>query len=112
LHFSAPRISAALALVSSNFILIALLTANSIIFNMSLRRSQRALKPITIWEEKKAPSSALDPKLTAQTARNNPKTALEPIAVGPLPDSTKLDYKHLPKLPNYNLPLNIREKPS
>jgi hypothetical protein len=28
---------------------------------MLIRRSQRAPKPVTIWEEKKAPSAAFDP---------------------------------------------------
>jgi hypothetical protein len=89
-----------------------LLTADRPIFNMAPRRSQRAPKPITIWEEKQAPSAALDPKLTAQTARTNPETALEPVAVGPLPASTKLDHGHLPELPTYHPPLNLRYKPS
>lgn len=36
---------------------------------MTPRKSQQAPKPKTIWEEKKAPSAALDPKLTVETAR-------------------------------------------
>jgi hypothetical protein len=31
---------------------------------MTPRKSQRARKPVTIWEEKKAPSPASDPKIT------------------------------------------------
>jgi Transposase IS4 len=79
---------------------------------MSQRKSQRIPKPITIWEEKRAPSAALDPKITAQNARTKPETALKPIAVGPLPESTKLDYDRLPELPNYHPPLRLRRKPS
>jgi Transposase IS4 len=54
-------------------------------FNMLPRKSQRRPKPITIWEEKKAPPAASDPKLGSETARNKPETALKPVAVEPLP---------------------------
>ena len=79
---------------------------------MTPRRSQRAPVPITIWEEKKAPPAASDPKITEKTARNQPETALKPIAIGPLPKSTKFDNGHLRELPDYHPPLNLRSKPS
>jgi hypothetical protein len=66
------------------------------------RKSQRAPKPITIWKEKKAPSTALDPKITALNARTNPKTALEPVTISPRLESTKFDHGHLRKLPDYS----------
>jgi len=79
---------------------------------MTLRKSQRVRKPVTVWEEKSAPSPASDPKITRKTARNQPETALRPIATGPLPKSSKLDENHLPDLPTYEPPLKLRYKPS
>lgn len=79
---------------------------------MTPRKSQRVRKPITIWEEKKAPPAASDPKITKKTARNRPETALQPVATGPLPEATKLDEFHLPDLPIYDPPLKLRYKPS
>jgi hypothetical protein len=69
-----------------------------------LRRSQRTPKPKTIWEEKGAPSAARDPKITQKSARTEKKTALKPIATGPLPG---LDEKRLPELPTYEPPLEL-----
>jgi hypothetical protein len=74
---------------------------------MHLRRSERKPKPATIWEEKGAPSAAKDPKITRKTARTEEKTALKPVATGPLPESIGFDEKHLPKLPIYKSPLNL-----
>jgi hypothetical protein len=88
------------------------MTANWPIFNMTPRKSQRAPKPITVWEEKKAPPAALDLKITEKTARNRSETALKPVSVGPLPESTKFDHGHLPILPKYYPPLDLRSKPS
>jgi Transposase IS4 len=79
---------------------------------MTPRRSQRAPKPITVWEEKEAPSAALDPKITAENARTKPETALKPVPVCQLPESAKLDHGHLPELPDYHPPLNLRYKAS
>jgi hypothetical protein len=76
---------------------------------MMLRRSQRTPKPKTVWEEKGAPSAARDPKITKNSARTEKKTALKPIATGPLPG---LDEKHLPELPTYEPPLELRFEPS
>jgi hypothetical protein len=45
------------------------------------RKSQRRLKPITIYEEKKALSIASDLKLGSETARNKPEIALKSITV-------------------------------
>jgi hypothetical protein len=87
------------------------MTANWPIFNMSPRKSQRAPKPITVWEEKKAPPTASDPKITEKTARNRSETALKPVPVGPPPESTKFDHGHLPTLSEYHPPLNLRSKP-
>ena len=79
---------------------------------MTPRKSQRARKPITIWEEKKAPPAASDAKITEKTARNRPETALRPVATGPLPEAIKLDEFHLPDLPTYDPPLKLHYKPS
>jgi hypothetical protein len=75
------------------------------LFTMILRRSQRIPRPKTIWEEEGAPSAARDPKITKQAARTEKKTALKPIAIGPL---SGLDEKRLPELPTYKLPLKLR----
>jgi hypothetical protein len=79
---------------------------------MTPRKSQRTRKPITIWEEKKAPPAASDPKITNKTARIRPETALQPIATGPLPAASELDENHLPDLPIYKPPLELRYEPS
>jgi Transposase IS4 len=76
------------------------------------RQSQRNRKPTVAWEAKEAPSAALGPKLTSKTARNKPETALKPVAVEPLPESTKLDSNQLPELPVYTPPLELHYKPS
>ena len=68
---------------------------------MDLRRSQRTPKPVTIWEEKSAPSAAKDPKIIKKSTCTEKKTALKPIPVGPLPNVIKLDEKRLPELPMY-----------
>jgi Transposase IS4 len=81
-------------------------------FKMLQRKSQRAPKPITIWEEKKAPPPALYPKIIAENARTKPETALKPVPTGSLPESTKFEHGHLPELPNYDPPLQLRSKPS
>jgi hypothetical protein len=88
------------------------MTANWPIFNMSPRKSQRAPKPITVWEEKKAPSTASDLKITEKTARNRSETALKPVPVEPLLESTKFDHSDLPTLPEYHPLFNLRSKPS
>jgi hypothetical protein len=74
---------------------------------MMPRRSQRAPKPVTIWEERDAPPAATDPKITKKTARNRPETALRPIATGPLPEAAHINGSHLPKLPTYYPPLKL-----
>jgi hypothetical protein len=78
---------------------------------MTLRRSQRKPKPVTIWEEKRAPSAAKDLKITKKNARAEKKTALKPIATGPLPESIGLDEKRLPELPTYKPPLDLLYEP-
>ncbi len=75
---------------------------------MELRRSQRQPKPKTIWEEKGAPSAARDPKITKRTDRTEQKTALKPIAIGPLPEVPEFDVKQLSDLPVYEPPLALR----
>jgi hypothetical protein len=74
---------------------------------MSQRRSQRVLKPVTIWEEKQAPFAASDPKITTANARTRPETALKPVLAEPLPETVKFDHNHLPDLPHYLPPLKI-----
>ena len=54
---------------------------------MQLRRTQRVPKPKTIWEQKGAPSAAKDPKITKKNDRTEQKTALKPIAFGPVPEA-------------------------
>jgi Transposase IS4 len=74
---------------------------------MALRRSERKPKPVTIWVEKEAPSAARDPKIIKETARTEKKTALKPIAVGPLPEAVELNEQALPELPIYQPPLKL-----
>lgn len=75
---------------------------------MTPRKSQRLQKPATIWEAKGAPSAAKDPKITKKTARTVEKTALKPIATGPLPKAVGFDAAHLPELPTYKPPLELQ----
>jgi hypothetical protein len=79
---------------------------------MESRRSQRTKAPRTIWEQKGAPSAALDPKITKKTARTEQKTALKPVAIGPLLETVELDEKDLPELPrtNYHLTYNFKHQ--
>jgi hypothetical protein len=72
---------------------------------MILRRSQRILRPKTVWKEEGASSAARDPKITEKTARTEKKTVLKPIATGPL---SGVDEKRLPELLTYTLPLKLR----
>ena len=75
---------------------------------MKLRRSQRQLKPKTIWEERGAPSAVRDPKITKKTDRTEQKTALKPVAIGPLPEVSEFDVKQLPDLSVYEPSLTLR----
>ena len=79
---------------------------------MELRRSQRQRKPKTIWEEKGAPSAARDPKITNRTDRTEQKTALKPVASGPLPKTLEIDVNRFPELPAYEPSLKLRFKHS
>jgi hypothetical protein len=79
---------------------------------MTLRRSQRKLKPRIIWEEKGAPSAASDPKITLKSERTDQKTALKPIATEPFLIVTKLNEKQLPELLRYDLSLELRYESS
>jgi len=79
---------------------------------MQPRQSQRTRKATVAWEAKEAPATASDLKLTSKTARNKPETALKPVAIEPLPESTKLDSNHLPELPVYTPPLELHYMPS
>jgi hypothetical protein len=74
---------------------------------MTLRRSQRKPKPIIIWEEKRAPSAAKDLKIIKKTARTETKTALKPIATGPLLNAAGFDENYLSELSICKLPLNL-----
>jgi Transposase IS4 len=96
-----------LAAATPTFFISILLTPNSPILSMPPRKSQRAPKPITIWEERRASPAASDPKITKKTARNRPKTALRPIVSGPLPEAAQVDESHLPELPTYHPPLKL-----
>jgi Transposase IS4 len=79
---------------------------------MILRRSERTPAPKTIWKEKSALSAASDLKIAKKTAIIGQKTALKPIAVGPLPEAVELDGEDLPELPTYEPPLNLQFQPS
>jgi hypothetical protein len=79
---------------------------------MELRRSRREPRPKTIWEQKGAPPAAKALKITKKSARTEKKTALKPIAAGPLPEAVNLDEKQLPELPTYYPPLKLRFQPA
>jgi Transposase IS4 len=79
---------------------------------MELRRSRREPRPKTSWEQKGASPAAEDPKITKKSARAEKKTALKPIAAGPLPEAINLDEKQLPELPTYHPPLELRFQPA
>jgi Transposase IS4 len=74
---------------------------------MTPRKSHRVRKARTIWEQKGAPPAAKDLKITRKTARTVEKTALKPIATGPLPITVGFDADHLPELPTYKPPLDL-----
>jgi Transposase IS4 len=74
---------------------------------MTPRKSHRVRKARTIWEQRGAPSAAKDPKITKKTARTEEKTALKPVATGPLPKTVEFDVEHLPELPTYKPPLDL-----
>jgi hypothetical protein len=93
-----------LALPAPNFLLI---TINRPIFNMTPRKSHRVRKARTIWEQKGAPSAAKDPKITKKSARTVEKTALKPIATGPLSKAVGFDADNLSDLSTYKLPLDL-----
>ncbi len=75
---------------------------------MTPRKSHRVRKARTIWEQKGAPSAANDPKITKKSARTAEKTALKPVATGPLPKTVEFDADHLPELPAYTPPLDLQ----
>ena len=72
------------------------------------RKSGRLRKARIICKEKGAPSAAKDQKIPKKAARTAKKTALKPVATGPLLKSTGLDKDHLPDLFNHKPPLNLR----
>jgi hypothetical protein len=74
---------------------------------MTPRKSHRVRKARTIWEQKGAPPAAKDPKITRKTACTVEKTALKPIATGPLPIAVGFDADHLPELPTYKPLLDL-----
>jgi hypothetical protein len=76
---------------------------------MTPRKSQRNRKATVVFKDRAAASATFPPKLTSKTARNKPETALQSIAVEPLPE---LDNGPLPKLPEYVLSLELRSLPS
>jgi Transposase IS4 len=75
---------------------------------MTPRKSQRLRKPATIWKEKGAPSAANDPKITKKTVRTVEKTALKPVATGPLSKAVGFDAAYLPKLSTYKPSLELK----
>jgi hypothetical protein len=79
---------------------------------MELRRSRREPRPQTIWEQKGARPAAKDPKITKKSARTEKKTALKPLAAGPLPEVVNLYEKQLSKLSIYHPPIELRFQPA
>jgi hypothetical protein len=85
---------------------------NRPIFKLKMRISQRTKRATVAFEDRVFLSTASITKLTPKTAQNKPETALKPVAVRPLPDSTKLDPKCLLELLTYTPPLHLHYKPS
>jgi hypothetical protein len=100
-----PRSCAKAPQRAPNLCYLSHLTANRPVFDMATRKSQRSRKATVASEDKSTASAASAPKLTSKIARNNPKIALKPIAVEPLP---KLDHSPFPELPDYRLSLDLR----
>jgi Transposase IS4 len=76
---------------------------------MTTRKSQRNRKATVAFDDRNAASATSAPKLTSKTARDNPETALQPVAVEPLPE---LGYGPFPELPEYDPPLELLSLPS
>ena len=72
------------------------------IFYMTPRKFQREWKTHTIREQKEAPSTAVDPKISRKVAHMVKKTALKAVTTGTTHD--------LPELPTYKPPLNLQFK--
>jgi hypothetical protein len=66
-----------------------------------IRRTGRQRKPRTIWQEKRAPLKSKDLKISKKAARTAEKTALKPIATGPLLEEADLNINYLSKLSIY-----------
>jgi hypothetical protein len=64
---------------------------------MTPRKSHRVRKARAIWEQKGAHLAAKDPKITKIAARTAKKTALKPVATGPLPKTVEFDVNNLPR---------------
>ena len=79
---------------------------------MAVRKTSRVRKARTIWEQKGAPSTAKDPKITKKTAHTRNKTALKPIATGSLLKTVDFDADHLSELLTHKPPLNLEFKAS
>ncbi len=75
---------------------------------MPIRKSQRSRRATVAFDDRIALATASAPKLTSKTARNDPETALKPIAAEPLPE---IDNQ-LPELPEYQPPLEFYSTPS
>jgi hypothetical protein len=81
---------------------------NRPVFNMTPRKSQRLRKPATRWKSEGTLSAAKDSKITKKSARTIEKTALKPIATGPLPKAVNFDAAHLSELSTYELSLELQ----
>jgi hypothetical protein len=84
-----------------------LTVANRPIFYMTPRKSHLVQKAHTIWEQKRAPSAAKDPKITRKSTLTVEKTALNPIATSPLLIAVGFDADYLSKLPTYKPLLDL-----
>jgi hypothetical protein len=105
----APSILASFCRRTPNFRISTLKWPKQAYFNIASRQSERKRKATVAFRDRLTAPTASAPKLTSRTARNKPQTALKPVAVKPLPE---LDHNHLPKLPKYEPPLNLRLLPS
>jgi hypothetical protein len=79
---------------------------------MSLRKSERKRKAVTIWEEKAVPHAVNNLKILRKAARTEQRTALKAIATGFLFKAIKIDSTAPPELPEYLPSFELRYKPS
>ena len=75
---------------------------------MDLRRSQRTLKPVTIWKEKDVSFTVKNSKITKKYTRTKKKTVLKSIVIESLLNVIKLDGERFSKLFTYISSFKLR----